>query len=169
LLADDGAVRNLGGVELHSRHVSRKSQEVFMKISKSASFAFCAALLTGGVLLSGCATGPKLNYSEYAGEPVKSFYMANFDGWSAVSKDQLVVWAGMNKAYLLRIQGYCPDLQFAHAIAVTSTGNTVDKFEKVIVGRDRCFINEIRPLDVKQMKEDRKILREERRELRQAS
>jgi len=28
----------------------------------------------------------------------------------------------------------------------------------VIVGRDRCFIQEIRPVDVKQMKADRKIL-----------
>jgi hypothetical protein len=112
-------------------------------------------------LLAGCATGPKLDYTDYAGEPVKSFYLGNFDGWSAVSKDQLVVWTGMNKAYLLTITGYCPDLQFAHAIAVTSTGNTVDRFEKVIVGRDRCLIHEIRPLDTKQMKEDRKLLRDQ--------
>jgi hypothetical protein len=111
--------------------------------------------------LAGCATGPKLNYAEYAGEPVKSFYIGNFDGWNAISKDQLVVWSSFNKAYLLKIAGYCPDLQFAQAIAITSTGNTVDKFEKVIVGRDRCLINEIRPLDTKQMKADRKLLREQ--------
>ena len=134
-----------------------------MKTSVLTSLVAAAAMLTG------CASGPKLNYSEYAGEPVKSFYMSNFDGWSAVSKDQLVVWAGMNKAYLLNVEGYCPDLQFAHTIAVTSTANTVDKFEKVIVGRDRCLIREIRPIDVKQMKEDRKILREERKQLEQAS
>ena len=59
---------------------------------------------------------------------------AHFDGWTAVSKDQLVVWTGFNKAYLLNVTGYCPDLQFANAIAVTSTGSTVDRFEKVIVG-----------------------------------
>ena len=135
-----------------------------MKTSILTSLAVAAA-----ALLTGCATGPKLNYSEYAGEPVKSFYMSNFDGWSAVSRDQVVVWAGMNKAYLLSIDGYCPDLQFANTIAVTSTANTVDKFEKVIVGRDRCLIREIRPLDVKQMKEDRKIMREERKQLSQAS
>lgn len=142
-----------------------------MKISKSANYRALpvTALLMGCALLAACATGPKLNYNEYAGEPVKSFYMSNFDGWSAVSKDQLVVWAGMNKAYLLKIQGYCPDLQFANAIAVTSTANTVDKFEKVIVGRDRCLISEIRPLDVKQMKEDRKILRDEQKQMRQSS
>jgi hypothetical protein len=136
-----------------------------MKISTLASFSsVCVA-----ALLTACASGPKLNYTEYAGEPVKSFYMSNFDGWSAVSKDQLVVWTGLNKAYLLKIEGYCPDLQFANAIAVTSTANTVDKFEKVLVGRDRCLINEIRPLDVKQMKEDRKIMREEQKQMRQAS
>jgi hypothetical protein len=118
-------------------------------------------LITAAALLAGCATGPKLDYTDYAGEPVKSFYMNNFDGWTSVSKDQLVVWSGMNKAYLLTVTGYCPDLQYANAIAVTSTGNTVDRFEKVIVGRDRCFINEIRPLDTKQMKEDRKLLREQ--------
>jgi len=117
--------------------------------------------------LAGCAStlaklnGPKLDYTEYAGEPVKSFYLGNYDGWSAVSKDQLVVWSGINKAYLLTITGYCPDLQFAQTVAVTSTGSTVDKFEKVIVGRDRCFIKEIRPIDTKQMKEDRKLLREQ--------
>ena len=126
--------------------------------SKSAP-AFAALL--GTALLAGCATGPKLDYTDYAGEPVKSFYMNTFDGWTVVSKDQLVVWTGLNKAYLLSITGYCPDLQFANAIAVTSTANTVDKFEKVIVGKDRCFINEIRPLDTKLMKEDRKLIREQ--------
>ena len=112
-------------------------------------------------MLAGCATGPKLDYTDYAGEPVKSFYMSNFDGWNVVSKDQLVVWTGMNKAYLLKSPATAPTCSSRNAIAVTSTANTVDKFEKVIVGRDRCFINEIRPLDTKQMKEDRKLLREQ--------
>ena len=127
------------------------------------------ATVLAAASLAGCAStlaklnGPKLDYTDYAGEPVKSFYMNNFDGWSAVSKDQIVIWSGINKAYLIRVTGYCPDLQFANTIAVTSTGNTVDKFEKVIVGRDHCLISEIRPVDVKQMKEDRKIIREEQK------
>lgn len=112
-------------------------------------------------LLAGCATNPKLEYTDYVGEPVKSFYLDNFDGWTPVSKDQLVVWTGINKAYLLTVTGYCPDLKFANTVAVTSTANTVDKFEKVLVGRDRCFIKEIRPVDTKQMKADRKVLLEQ--------
>jgi hypothetical protein len=118
-------------------------------------------LLAGVLLAAGCASGPKLDYTDYAGEPVKSFYMHNLDGWTPVSKNQLVVWTGLNKAYLINVTGYCPDLEFATAIAVTSSGSTVDRFEKVIVGRDRCLINEIRPLDTKQLKADRKLLREQ--------
>ena len=129
---------------------------LFTKISAPA-----LAAVVGTALLAGCATAPKLDYTDYAGEPVKSFYMNDLDGWNAISKNQLVVWTGLNKAYLLNITGYCPDLMFVNAIGLTSTANTVDKFEKVLVGRDRCFINEIRPLDTKQMKEDRKLLREQ--------
>ena len=135
--------------------ISPKARKGTIKSASALAGVLCAALLAG------CATGPKLNYTEYAGEPVKSFYMNTFDGWTVVSKDQLVVWTGINKAYLLSITGYCPDLQYANAIAVTSTANTVDRFEKVIVGKDHCLIQEIRPLDTKQMKEDRKLLREQ--------
>jgi hypothetical protein len=122
-------------------------------------------IAAAAMVLAGCASLKKsqLDYHEYTGEPIKSFYMSNFDGWAPVSKDELVVWSGINKAYMLKVTGYCPDLQFAHAIAVTSTANTVDKFEKVIVGRDRCFIQEIRPVDVKQMKADRKLMREQQK------
>ncbi len=155
--------------ELDSQAESRISQEVvFMKISVVAT-VLAAASLVGCASTLAKLNGPKLDYTEYAGEPVKSFYMNDFDGWTAVSKDQLVVWSGINKAYLLKVTGYCPDLQFANAIAVTSTANTVDKFEKVIVGRDRCFINEIRPIDTKQMKADRKLLREQEKQARAES
>ncbi len=132
-----------------------------MKISLVAGLL---ALMT----LTGCASTlqrlkeqEQLSYTEYAGEPVKSFWLSRFDGWSAVDDDQLVVWSGVNKAYLIKVVGFCPDLKFANAIGITSTAGTVDKFEKVIVGRDRCMISEIRPIDVKQMKADRKALREQ--------
>ena len=129
------------------------------------------AILLSVALLAGCAatlkklSEPKLSYTEYAGEPVKSFYMRNLDGgWSPVSRDQLVVWSGINEAYLIKVAGYCPDLMFAQAIGVTNSAGTVDKFEKVLVGRDKCFIEEIRPIDTKQMKADRKLMKEQQKE-----
>ena len=121
--------------------------------------------VAAALLLTACASNRvKLDYTDYAGEPVRSFHMYDFNGWNAISKDQLVLYSGMNKAYLLSLTGYCPDLQFANTIAVTSTANTVDRFEKVIVGRDRCLIKEIRPIDVKQMKADRKLIREQQKQ-----
>ena len=126
------------------------------------TFACAAVLLAGCTSMLKKMSEPKLQYTEYAGEPVKSFYMKTYDnGWSPVSKDQLVVWAGINEAYLIQVSGYCPDLMFANAIGVTNTAGTVDKFEKVVVGRDKCFIKEIRPIDTKQMKADRKLLKEQ--------
>ena len=47
-------------------------------------------------------------------------------------------------------------LNFANVIGVTSTTNTISKFDKVRVGNDVCPISEIRPIDVKQMKADRR-------------
>jgi hypothetical protein len=91
--------------------------------------------------------------------------MRNYDGgWSAVSKDQVVVWSGINEAYLIKVSGYCPDLQFANAIGVTNTAGRVDKFEKILVGKDKCLIDEIRPVDTKQMKADRKLMKEMRKQ-----
>ena len=134
------------------------------------TIAFVAVLLTGCVSTLKKLSEPKLQYTEYAGEPVKSFYMKNMsDGWSPVSKDQLVVWSGINEAYLIKVAGYCPDLMFAQAIGVTNSAGTVDKFEKIIVGRDKCFIEEIRPIDTKQMKADRKLLKEQLKKEEEAS
>ena len=134
------------------------------------TIALAAVFLTGCISTLKKMSEPKLQYTEYAGEPVKSFYMKSTDqGWSPVSRDQLVVWSGINEAYLLKVTGYCPDLMFAQAVGVTNDGGTVDKFSKVIVGRDRCFIEEIRPIDTKQMKADRKLLKEQLKKEEEAS
>jgi hypothetical protein len=86
--------------------------------------------------------------------------MRGIDSWTPVSRDQLVIWTGINEAYLLRVWDTCPDLTFANSIQVTQTGYTINKFEKVIAGRDSCPILEIRPLDVKQLKADRKAAKD---------
>jgi len=58
----------------------------------------------------------------------------------------------------LKLAGYCPDLKFAFTIGVTSSTGTVDRFEKVVVGKDQCMISEIRPIDSARMKADQKKL-----------
>ncbi len=52
-----------------------------MKISLVAT-VIAAASLAGCASTLAKLNGPKLDYTEYAGEPVKSFYMNDFDGWT---------------------------------------------------------------------------------------
>jgi len=119
-----------------------------------------------GVLLLGlsaCATdvarrpvAPAINYLEYAGPVIDDFHYFRLDGWEAVSRNQLIVWTGLQEAYLLTVWEPCPDLEFAFAIGVTSRFGYVTHFDKVKAGHDLCPIGEIRRLDAVRLKADRK-------------
>jgi hypothetical protein len=113
--------------------------------------------------LSACASGlvrkdeVGLQYADYAGEPVDTVRsLSAVNGWSPVSQTQLVIWTGVNEAWLLTVWDSCRDLTFANGISVTRSGLRISKFDTVMVGGDRCRITEIRPVNVKQMKADRK-------------
>jgi hypothetical protein len=126
--------------------------------------------------LTACTGMPRMNeqeerdlYMEYAGEPVDSFSMfGRVDGWRPLGRDKLVVWTGLNDAYLLTVQPSCLGLEFAQRIAITSSaGSRVQsgfddvRFRSNGRSRERCRITEIRPVNYKQMRED---LRAERGE-----
>ena len=102
-------------------------------------------------------TGDKatFRYADYAGMPVEGFQAHLIDGWTSVSQTQLVVWTGVNDAYLIKVWNTCQDLQYAEHVGITSTASRVSTFEKVRVGRETCPISEIRPIDVKRMRADR--------------
>jgi hypothetical protein len=121
------------------------------------------AALAAALSLSACATGVakkddavQFRYQDYAGEPVDTIpSMGRVTGWNSVSRDQLVIWTGVNEAWLIKVWDTCRDLGFANSIAVSRSGSRISKFDKVLVGEERCQISEIRPVDVKQMKADR--------------
>jgi hypothetical protein len=116
--------------------------------------------------LSACASGLArkdevgLKYADYAGEPVDTVRtLGAVNGWTPVSRTQLVIWTGVNEAWLLTVWDSCRDLTFANSISVTQSGRQITKFDRVLVGEERCAITEIRPVDVKQMKADRKAVK----------
>ena len=121
------------------------------------------ATLTTVLVLSACAGGlarkddaAQFRYQDYAGEPVDTVdTMGRVTGWTSVSRDQLVIWTGVNDAWLIKVWSTCRDLQFANTVAVKRTGTKITKFDQVLVGEERCQISEIRRVDVKQMKADR--------------
>ncbi len=121
-------------------------------------------LLAAAALLAGCGSAltraddeqTYSGYRHYAGEAVDGFTAFRMLSWQPVARNKLVIWTGVNEAWLLTVWDNCPDLHFVHTIRVTSTGSRVTTFDKVIAGRDRCPIRGIQPVDVRQMKADRK-------------
>lgn len=97
-------------------------------------------------------------YQQYAGEPVSSVtYLGRYDSWRPLGRDHLVVWTGLNEAYLLSIAGPCNDLPFATRIAIKTRGSTLGRGDSVIVGRgQRCMITELRPIDYRKMKQEQR-------------
>ena len=83
-----------------------------------------------------------------------------------VAQVALAVWTKPNQAYLLELQGRCPDLDFASAISVSNQmGRVHSRFDKVtVLGRQSikmpCFIGRILPLDVKAIKQAQRDMRE---------
>lgn len=95
-------------------------------------------------------------YLDNAGEPIDHFsYLGRFDGWRALGRDKIVVWTGINDAYLLTVQTPCTELPFANSIGLTTTTGTVSRgFDSVKFGANQqCRINEIRPVDYKKVRE----------------
>lgn len=120
-------------------------------------------LVATTALAAGCAGGTAISrsaqtmekYEPYVGEPIRGFTAFRIDSWQTVDRDHLILWTSMNDAWLLTIGGSCPDLMFTDRIRVTSTGNQISTFDKVIVRGDTCLIDTIQPINVRQMKADR--------------
>ena len=122
------------------------------------------AIATAAVLASACAgnglkrsSGDQLlaKYEPYVGEPVKSFTAFRQESWQPISRTQLVLWTGINDAYLLTVANNCPDMMFTNSVHVTSTTSSISTLDHVIVRGDRCPIRQIQPIDVRRMRDDR--------------
>lgn len=141
--------------------------------SRSAAAPLLAALFAAATLAACASAGPKLDdaqrlalYRDHAGAPVDRFqYFGRIDGWTPLGDSALALWTRPSQAYLLELQGRCQDLEFAQAISVTNQmGSVHRRFDKVIVlGQQSikipCFIDSIRPLDVKALKQAQKEMR----------
>jgi len=91
-------------------------------------------------------------YLPYAGEPVDRFQYTQLQKWVLLDEYRIVVWPRLNQAFLLRVDPPCQELEWAQQIGLTSSANVVSRrFDSVIVGDEKCRINEIRPIDLKAM------------------
>jgi hypothetical protein len=116
------------------------------------------ALLTAcsGIPLNQRETRQAELYHQYAGAPIDSFtYLGRYDSWTYIGNYEVVVWTTINDAYLIKVKQPCSELPFAQHIGLTQTVHTVSrKFDFVVVGRDKCWIDSIQPVNYLQMKRD---------------
>lgn len=96
-------------------------------------------------------------YETYAQAPVKQIRMyTGLDHWDALAPDRLVVFMGVNRAYLLSLRGPCPGLEFQQGIGISSSNGVIHaRFDKVTFEHQKCYIDEIRPVDYKALKRER--------------
>lgn len=115
-------------------------------------------------LLAACAEIPQNTaatrqaslYGQYAGAPVDAFtYLGRYDSWTSIGNNQLVVWTTPNDAYLITVRQPCTQLPWVQHIGLTQTAHSVtQKFDFVLAGHDRCWIQSIQPVNYLQMKRD---------------
>ena len=144
-------------------------------MSCSRSSFRSAWLLVAAALLASCSGIPleqreaaeRNRFEAYAGKPVDHFtWFTRYEGWEPISRNQLVVWTDINRAYLVTVFPPCTDLMFARRIGLTSTADTVyAHFDAVRAEGWRCVIDTIRPVDYRRMQQD---LREQRQAAKQA-
>ena len=122
-------------------------------------------------LLAACSSVPYVQrqqqrqaaYAAAAGAPVTSFHFFNLWSWEPLSDSELVVYTQPSQAWLLELDGSCQNLEFTHAIGLTSsTGEVSARFDKVLTGRRYlpCTIMRIRPVNVKQLRVAQEAQRE---------
>ncbi|MDE2447968.1 MAG: hypothetical protein KGO22_03295 [Gammaproteobacteria bacterium] len=144
-------------------------------MSCSRSSCRSAWLLVAAALLASCSGIPleqreaaeRNRFEAYAGKPVDHFtWFTRYEGWEPISRNQLVVWTDINRAYLVTVFPPCTDLMFARRIGLTSTADTVyAHFDAVRAEGWRCVIDTIQPVDYRRMQQD---LREQRQAAKQA-
>lgn len=117
------------------------------------------------IALAACSTpGPRerdaINlalYSAHAGEPVESFHLRNLRDWVNLGESHLAVYTGHNQAWLLTVEQPCFGLEFAQTVGLSSTASRVHaRFDSVRFERQSCRIREIRPVDVRALREQRR-------------
>jgi hypothetical protein len=133
--------------------------------------------LLAGVVLAGCASAggrasvdEKLAiYRAAAGPPVNSFpYHGSITGWTSLGDRTIALWTSPRRAWLVGLDGPCPDIDFSPVIAVTSSqgGRVSAGFDKVLASghgamQIPCRIREIRELDTARIKAAEKAARED--------
>jgi hypothetical protein len=133
-------------------------------MSQSRSWVRYLWLALAAALLASCASSPiaqqsaaeRARYMAHAGPPVKRFtWVSSYQRASAISRDQVLVWTDINRAYLVTALRPCANLWFAHHIGFTRTGDSVYAGLNLVKADGwTCGIKTIQPIDYRAVQQD---------------
>jgi hypothetical protein len=105
-------------------------------------------LLAGG--LSACAGATGAGPGNGASAPRQCFWARNVSGFSAVDDDTVNLRVGVKDHYQLELAGACPDVDWAHKIAIRARGGSSicvgGDAEVIAPGPQRCLVRSVRKL-----------------------
>lgn len=131
-----------------------------MKNYRIAGLVALMALAVGPAQADTHATQQKSleKFTPYLQAPVDDFQYWSLYKWQLVGPEKIVVWTTIKDAYLLTLETPCPRLEWAHGLSLTSKQSHLiaKRMDFVRFARDRCRIEEIQPIDIKRMNEERK-------------
>ncbi|WP_266158522.1 DUF6491 family protein [Dyella silvatica] len=119
-------------------------------------------------LFAACSSTPEVKqsdgdriamYAAAAGAPQRSFRFSDLYSWEPLSRTEVAIFTRPSEAYLLDLDGGCPNLAYANALGLTSSVNEVTAhFDRVMTGPGSypCTITQIRPLDVAKLRLEQK-------------
>ena len=104
----------------------------------------------------GAVQAKRINYADYAGEPVAKFRYTQLYNWQRSDDRTMVLWTKPSEAYLLTFANNCAEMSGKYSIqigGVASVGGIVHTGDDVLIpGRASCRIAEIRPIDLVRLK-----------------
>ncbi|MFT3808065.1 DUF6491 family protein [Arenimonas sp.] len=120
-------------------------------------FRALALVAVALALAAGAADAKKrVNYADYAGEPVSKFRYSQLYNWQRSDNRSMVVWTKPSEAYLLTFANDCSQMSGRYQIqigGVASIGGFVRAGDDVLIpGQMSCRIAEIRPIDLVRLK-----------------
>lgn len=97
-------------------------------------------------------------FEKHAGAPVNEIHtFTGVDEWQSLAPTKLAIWTSVNRVYLLTLRSPCSGLEFQQKIGVSSNANTISRrFDRVEFENQKCYIEEIRPVDYKAMRRERR-------------
>ena len=117
--------------------------------------------------LAACAAGPDRDanrdsdrdsvYLRHAGTEVDQVRFARPRDWQPVGDNSVVIDFGAGRHYLFDLSPPCRiETRFAATLRIDNhLGGTVNRFDHIVVGSERCRIHRIRPVDMDAVRVER--------------